>query len=141
MIIPDVNVLLYAVNSSASHHLASRDWLETSLNATETIGFDWVVLLGFLKISTNRTILPSPLSTSEAWDIIDGWIRQSVADVITPGPGHAVRLRALTETIGAGNLTTDAHIAAMALGLGARICSYDRDFERFDGIVRIEPTR
>jgi len=39
----------------------------------------------------------------------------------------------------AGNLTTDAHLAAVALELGASVCSTDADFGRFPGVERISP--
>lgn len=140
MIIPDVNVLLYAVNSSAQHHEASKTWLEQALNGHETIGFDWVVLLGFLRISTHRSILPSAFTIQEAWDVMDGWLRQPLAATITPRPSHALLMRRYSEQTGTGgNLTTDAHIAAMAVAHQARICSFDRDLERFDEVERIEP--
>ena len=140
MLIPDVNVLLYAINEQAPHHLSSKRWIEAALSGTETVGFDWVVLLGFLRLATKRGVLPSPLPIADAWNEVDNWTARSIATVITPGDTHSARLRRLIEGVGTGgNLTTDAHIAAMALANNARICSFDNDFDRFDGVVRIEP--
>ncbi len=140
MIIPDANVLLHAINADAPHHSSSRTWLETALNGAETIGFDWVVLLAFLRISTHASILPKPLSVTEAWDVVTGWTSRSIAEVLSIPPAHAERLRTFTVEVGlGGNQTTDAHLAAMALGRGARICSFDSDFDRFAGITRISP--
>lgn len=110
------------------------------MNGQESIGFDWVVVLGFIRISTHRSILPNPLSAVEAWDIVDGWLARPVTEIVTPGPGHAGRLRALLEATGTGgNLTTDAHIASVAIGHRARVCSFDSDFDRFEGLERIQP--
>lgn len=39
----------------------------------------------------------------------------------------------------AGNLPSDAHIAALALEQGFDICSTDNDFKRFPGIKHINP--
>jgi uncharacterized protein len=139
MVIPDVNVLLYAINSAAPHHPASRRWLEGALNGDETVGFDWVVILGFVRISTHPSILPHPLASSAAWDIVDGWLARPVSEVIRADATHAARLRQFTLRQG-GNLVTDAHLAALAVAYGARVCSFDRDFERFESVVRLEPT-
>ena len=79
MLIPDANVLLDAINESGPHHDSSKHWIERALSGTETVGFDWVVLLGFLRLSTKRGVLPSPLSISDAWDEVDGWTSRSRA--------------------------------------------------------------
>ena len=140
MMIPDVNVLLYAVNADAPFHVRSKRWIERSLSGQETIGFDWVVLLGFLRLSTKRQVMPSPMSVEDAWSEIAGWTGRRIARIIVPDTTHAARLRTLTEQVGTGgNLTTDAHIAALALANDARVCSFDRDFERFPGVTRVEP--
>ena len=72
--------------------------------------------------------------------MIDAWTSRRVAEMVVPDATHALRLRTLVERFGTGgNLTTDAHIAAMALANDARVCSFDNDFDRFDGVQRIEP--
>ncbi|HXJ39930.1 MAG TPA: hypothetical protein VNH18_11685, partial [Bryobacteraceae bacterium] len=60
MIIPDVNVLLHAHNVDAKHHVAMKAWWEASLSGARPIGLVWVVLLGFIRISTNPRIWQRP---------------------------------------------------------------------------------
>ncbi len=60
--------------------------------------------------------------------------------MVAPGPGHWAILKSLLRQAGtAGNLTTDAHIAALALEHGCTICSADNDFKRFPGVTHINP--
>lgn len=56
----DLNVLLYIVNEDAVHHRASLDWWQETLQGDEPLGLAWVVLLGFLRLTTNPTIFPPP---------------------------------------------------------------------------------
>jgi toxin-antitoxin system PIN domain toxin len=133
--LPDVNLLIYAIDEESQPHAQARAWLEEVLSGTETVAFAWAVLLGFVRISTNPVALQYPLSTDEALDYVDGWLDQPVADVVHPMPGHAARLRELLEPLGAaGNLTSDAHLAALAIEHGAELCSCDTDFARFTGL-------
>ncbi|MEN3281396.1 MAG: uncharacterized protein V7607_2536 [Solirubrobacteraceae bacterium] len=135
MRIPDVNILLYASDTASSHHAAARRWVESALSATETVGFGIVVLLGFIRIATNPQVMAAPLAFSEAFDQVEEWLAQSPAAVLHPGPRHLVVWRELIEVAGtAGNLTTDAHLAALAIEHGATLASFDGDFHRFGGL-------
>lgn len=134
MKLPDVNVLLYAVDESSHHHAGARDWLEAALSGTETVAFCWTVLLAFVRLSTRPVVFEQPLTAGEALDLVDGWLAQPPATVVHPTTRHAAILRDLLAPLGtAGNLTTDAHLAALAIEHGAELCSYDGDFERFPG--------
>ena len=140
MIIPDVNLLLYAVDEDSAHHSRARDWVEGSLSGTELIGFPWVVLLAFLRLSTRPQIFAAPRTPAEAFDIIEGWLVQPCAVTVEPTVRHLAILRGLVEPLGsAGNLTTDAHLAALAVENGATLCSADRDFGRFPGLRWVNP--
>lgn len=140
MKLPDVNLLLYAVDSSSPRHKAARRWLEAQLSGTETVGFAWVTLLGFLRIRTNPRVYDKPLKPSDALDVIDGWLAQPPSTVVHPTQRHAAVLRELLEPLGtAGNLTTDAHLAALAIEHGAELCSSDSDFSRFRGVRWTDP--
>lgn len=140
MVIVDANVLLYAANSSARHHHAARRWLEEALNGDEPIGFAWVVLLAFLRITTLPAAMERPLSTAEAFELVDAWLTAGPAAVVAPTSRHAALLRGFLLAAGTGgNLTSDAHLAALAVEHGARLCTFDRDFERFQGLRTIAP--
>lgn len=136
----DLNLLLYAVNSDSVHHRAAKRWLETTLNDDEPVALPWAVLLGFVRIATNKRILPRPLSTAQATAVVDGWLAQTAVRVLAPGEEHWRILKALlAETGTAGNLTTDAHLAALAIENGATLYSTDTDFQRFPRLRWINP--
>ncbi|HKT83713.1 MAG TPA: type II toxin-antitoxin system VapC family toxin [Solirubrobacterales bacterium] len=140
MKLPDVNLLVYAVDESSRHHARVRPWLEQALSGTEEVGFAWMALLGFLRISTNPVAFGNALSTEQALEFIDSWLGSPVATVVHPSEGHANRLRNLLTPLGtAGNLTTDAHLAALAIEHGAELCSSDNDFARFEGLRWFNP--
>jgi predicted nucleic acid-binding protein len=55
--------------------------------------------------------------------------------VAEPGSRHLEILAALLEESGvAGNLVSDAHLAALAIEFDAALVSFDRDFARFAGL-------
>lgn len=135
MVVPDANVLLYAVDTASAHHDDSLEWLEHSLSGAEAVGFTWAVLLAFIRVGTNRSILPNPLSADEATAQVQAWLGAPAAVQLDPTARHAQLLRGLLMDSGtAGNLTTDAHLAALAIEHGADVISYDRDFARFTGL-------
>lgn len=135
MKIIDLNVLLYAVNSDSEQHDAVRRWWEIAINGDESLGLPWVVLLGFLRISTNPRIFPLPLEPAAALQRIESWLSLDIVTLVAEKPEQWTVLRGLLEASGiAGNLTTDAHLAAVAITHGATLASCDRDFARFAGL-------
>jgi uncharacterized protein len=133
--LPDVNLLLYAVDESSRHQEGARAWLEEALSGTETVAFSWSVLLAFVRLSTRPVVFERPLSADEALDLVEGWLDQPNATLVDPTIRHVATLRNLLRPLGtAGNLTSDAHLAALAIEHGAELCSYDGDFARFPGL-------
>lgn len=138
----DANVLLYAVNRADRHHETARRWLDAALGGAGAVGFAWVALLAFLRLGTRRGVFPRPLSLDAAFAIVEEWLVQPTAVIVEPTLRHAAVMRGLLQPLGtAGNLVTDAHLAALAVEHGARIVSYDRDFGRFPGVRQVEPDR
>lgn len=136
----DANVLIYAVNSDAPHHQVSKRWLESELSAGVTVGMAWTVVLAFLRVTTRRGILERPLPVASAIAYVDSWLRLPSVVLVVPGPNHWSIMRALTATAGtAGNLTSDAHLAALALEGGWTVVSTDNDFRRFSGLEVFNP--
>jgi hypothetical protein len=130
--IVDLNVLAFAVNTSAAQHAAARAWWEAALQGNETVGLPWVVVLGFLRLATSPRVFPVPIPLDEALAKIDHWLAQPPVRLIYETQEHWRVLRALLEQTGAaGNLTTDAHLAALAIEHGATLVSCDTDFARF----------
>ena len=135
MTIVDANLLLYAVNPDAPLHRAARPWLESLLSGTETVGFAWNVLLAFVRLSTRPAVFSRPLDAARAMDLIDDWLAQPCAVTVHPGERHARVLRDQLGVAGAGgNLTSDAHLAALAIEHKAELCSCDGDFARFPAL-------
>jgi uncharacterized protein len=131
----DANVLLYAVNEDAPHHEEARGWLDGRLGASEAVGFAWVVLLAFLRLSTRPDLFRRPLAFEEAAAVVDAWLAAPPAVVLQPTVRHLELLRGLARSTGvAANLINDAHLAALALEYDATVISYDRDFARFAGL-------
>jgi toxin-antitoxin system PIN domain toxin len=140
VVIVDANVLLYAVNERAPHHEAATRWIEEALSGNEPVGFAWVVLLAFLRLTTLPAVFPSPLGVEVACEVVDGWLAAPAGTVVHPTRRHAGLLAELLKDAGtAGNLVTDTHLAALAIEHEARLCTFDRDFARFAGLRSFAP--
>ncbi len=137
----DANVLLYSVAEDSPHHAHSKSWLDTSLSETETIGFAWSVVLAFLRVSTRPAAFADPFSVEEAVTRVDAWLAQPPAVIVEPTRRHLGLVAGLLESVGtAGNLVSDAHLAALALEHGATVVSFDSDFGRFQGVRWATPS-
>lgn len=135
MKIPDVNVLVYASDTTSRQHGKARHWLEGCLSGTEAVGFGIVALLGYVRICTNPRVMESPLTATSAFDQVEEWLELTPATLVHHGPHHLAIWRELVESAGtAGNLTTDGHLAALAIEEGATFVTFDGDFHRFDGL-------
>jgi uncharacterized protein len=138
--LPDVNLLLYALDEASPHHARVRPWLEGLLSGTEPVGFAWAVLIAFVRLTTRPQLFANPLEPAEAFDVVEGWLAQPCSIDVHPTERHLFVLRGLMELLGtAGNLTTDAHLAALAIEHGGEVCSADIDFGRFRGLRWINP--
>lgn len=132
MILPDVNLFIYAVNQDAPLHRQAKSWLEEALSGPETVGLSWLVLLAFLRVSTRPGAFTIPLSPQTAFDLVDTWLAAPATVIVEPTAQHPRLLRDLLSATGtAGNLTSDAHLAALAIAYNAELCSADSDFQRF----------
>lgn len=142
MIVPDVNVLVYAYRREAERHESYAAWLNDVVAGSEELGLVESVLTGFVRIVTNPRILEDPAPTQEALQFVSA-LRQ------------AVRGRSLTATDSTwihlerfargdrqirGNLIPDAWLAAMAASHGGRVATSDRGFARFPGVDWFDPT-
>jgi uncharacterized protein len=135
----DANVLLYAVNEDAAHHRAAKRWLDDALAGGATVAWSWIVVLAFLRIATRPGIFPRPLPAATAVEIVRRWLGAPTSVVVEPGVQHLdVLVALLTDTGTAGNLVSDAHLAALAIEHRATVVTFDRDFVRF---ARVEVER
>ena len=140
MILIDTNLWLYAALRELPQHERARQWLESTINGDEPIALPWSVVLGVVRISTQPQLMRQPLSTAEALDLVEGWLQQPLVQLVLPGPDHWSLLRQLLQAVGrAGNLTPDAHLAALAISSNSLLCSADNDFRRFPGLRFLNP--
>lgn len=142
MKLPDVNLLVYAANESAAQHEPARAWVEETLSGRETVALAWSVMIGFVRVITNPRVLQRPWDAEQALTVVEGWLAQPQVTVAHPTGRHLAVLRDLLLPLGtAGNLTSDAHLAALAIEHGATLCSCDNDFSRFAGLRWVDPLR
>jgi hypothetical protein len=140
MIVPDTNLLLYAVDASSPHHRIAHAWLDRVMNGAEPVGFAWTAVIGFVRITTNPRILEQPIPLETALQLMRRWLAQPVSTVVEPGARHWAILQQLLQEAGrGGNLVTDAHLAALCIERGATLASADADFSRFRGLRYCNP--
>ena len=140
MIVVDVNLLPCAVVSGFPQHDSARLWWEKVLNSTVTVGLCSPAVFGFLRIVTNARILDSPMPVEAATRYVREWLDRPNVRFLAPGPKRLdIAFDLLRETGTAGNLTTDAQLAAMAIECDAEMLSIDSDFGRFPGLRWANP--
>lgn len=140
MILLDANILIYAVDADAPQHARARRWLERALSGDASIGLPWIVVLAFIRVTTRPGVLRRQLSAEQAVAYVDEWLDQPYVELVAPGAGHWPLLKKLLRQVGAaGNLTSDAHLAALAIEGGLELASTDNDFRRFSGIRLVNP--
>ncbi len=135
MIVPDLNLLVYAYNDAAPFHDSARRWWEGLVNGTERVGVPWVVAAGFMRLLTHPSVRERPATPTQAVDYVEEWFRFPNVGPLNPGAEH-LRLfrRALAAARVGANLVTNAHIAALAMEHQAEVHSNDADFGRFPGL-------
>jgi toxin-antitoxin system PIN domain toxin len=140
MIVPDVNLLIYAHNADAPRHEETRVWLQDILNGSEAVGLPWAVICGFIRIATHPRVFLEPMRSEQALSHTRAWLSGPSVTVLDPGPRHLeIMARLLTEAGTAGTLTTDAHLAAIAIEHNCTLASNDSDFGRFSGLRWVNP--
>ncbi len=135
MKLPDTNLLVYAINIASPVRPQAAQWLEDAFNGGAGVGFAWLALVGFVRLTTQRSVLPRPLTVVQALGLMDEWLTHPRAKILAPSARHADLLSKLLLVAGsAGNLTNDAHLAALALEHDATVGTFHRDFKRFPGV-------
>jgi uncharacterized protein len=140
VILIDANLLIYAIDADSPHHRRAHRWLEDTFSDPTPVGLAWVVVLAFLRLTTRPGILTRPLKIEQALQYVDEWLALPYVNAVSPGENHWGVFRNLLRAAGtAGNLTSDAHLAALAIEHGATVCSADSDFKRFPGLEHFNP--
>ena len=140
MIIVDVNLLVYAHNRAAPLHQRARQWWEGVITRQQPVGLAWAVAFGFVRLVTHPAVLQTPLAPLDAMTRVRGWLDQPEVRIIEPGPRHLELVEELFRATGVGgSLTTDTHLAAIAIEHQAELHSNDSDFGRFPGLRWVNP--
>lgn len=135
MILPDVNVLVYARRQDSPHHQVCRRFLEDALNSDEPYALSEYVLSSFVRIVTHTRIFAPPTDLDDALTFLDVLRAGPNCVFVTPGPRHWRIFQRLCREAGArGNLVADAYLAALAIETGCEWITTDRDFSRFQGL-------
>lgn len=142
MIVPDLNLLVYAHNTAAPSHEAARTWWSDLMDCERPVGIPWAVSLGFVRLVTHPAVLTDPIRPLDALRLVRTWLDRPHVRVLEPGSRHLDILADLfAATSVAGNLTTDTHLAALAIEYQAELHTNDGDFERFPGLRHRNPLR
>jgi uncharacterized protein len=132
VIVPDINLLLYAHVSGFAEHGDARRWWEGLLNSRTQVGIASPVLFGFIRLCTNHRILDRPMPIDRVLGGVEKWLSRPTVQMVLPGPRHLAIAFGLLRSLGAaGDLTTDVQLAALAIEHQAEVHSNDVDFGRF----------
>ncbi len=135
MLLPDVNVLVYAYREDAPDHQRFREWLEELVNSDEAYGVSDLALSGFLRIVTHPRVFNPPSPLGDALAFVEDLRSQPNCVVIAPGARHWDIFARLCHESGArGNLVPDAYLAALAIESGSEWITTDGDYGRFPGL-------
>ena len=140
MILPDLNLLVFAYNSDAPRHRSAKAWWEDVMTTGRPVALPWAVVVGFVRLATHPSVLAPPMEHGVALDHVQSWLDRENVRILEPGPRHLAHLRELLDAVGvAGRLTTDAHLAAIAIEHQCELHSNDVDFGRFPGLRWRDP--
>jgi uncharacterized protein len=140
VVLPDVNVLLYAHRQDSTHHDAGRAWIEAMVASDQAYGVSEMVMSAFVRIVTHPRIFEPPSSIVQALAFVSEVTSPEHAVRLAPGPRHwEIFARLCRESAAKGNLVSDAYFAALAIEWGAEWISTDGDYARFRGLTWRRP--
>jgi toxin-antitoxin system PIN domain toxin len=135
MILPDVNVLIYALRRDLPQHRVCRHWLASVVSGDERFGISPLVLSALVRITTNPRTFRMPSSIDEAFGFCEDLLGQPHCQVVDPGERHwKIFKRLCVETDTRGSRVTDVWFAALAIEWGCEWITFDRDYARFPGL-------
>jgi hypothetical protein len=135
VIIPDINLLVYAYNRGGPFHDEAREWWESCLSNPGPVGLPWAAMLGFVRVMSSTSVFRNPMEPVQAITHVQSWLACPQTRIVTPGPRHLEILAEIMASARApGRLTTDGHLAALAIENQAELHSNDGDFARFPGL-------
>ena len=143
MIVPDLDLLIFAHNEGSEFHGRASAWWAGLVNGTEPIGMPWQVSNGFVRLLANPRAMTNPRTPAEAARAVAQWFGNDHIAAINPGPRYLEILeQILADTRATTRLVADATIAALAIEHGAEVHTHNaRDFQRFPGLLWRNPLR
>lgn len=140
VVLPDVNLLVYAFRSDTAQHAPAREWLDSGLGGPSPVGLCSAALTGFVRVVTHPRIFAAPSTVETALEFVDALRSSPVALPAEAGRGYPRIFEELCRVTGAaGNQIPDVHLAAIAIEHGAELASHDRGFTRFPGLRHSDP--
>lgn len=140
MVLPDVNLLIYAYRDDNIYHEQARGWLQPLLNGAESFALSDLVCSGFLRVVTNQKLYKTPSPPESAFDFIERIRNHPNCVVVAPSTGHWSIFFGLCRTLNAeGGFVADVYLAALAIDANCEWCSIDRDFLRIPGLKLVRP--
>ncbi len=140
MIVPDVNLLIYAYDTSCPDHRKARAWLEDIFSADEPIGLPWQTISAFLRVLTYPGLHGDRFTMQQAIAIASHWLELPHVRALAPGERHwSFFSEMLVSGDVKGKLTSDAELAALTVEYGGVLYTNDRDFARFPGLRWTNP--
>lgn len=135
MIIPDINLLLYAYNPHSPQNSVAKQWWEQTINQEELIGLPLEVAFGFIRIATHQRLGPTRVPLEEARKVVESWFELPQLRTLTPQGNHFNHVMDLMKTsMSSGAMLSDAILAAYAIANRATLFTNDDDFSRFPGL-------
>jgi toxin-antitoxin system PIN domain toxin len=140
MIVLDVNLLIYAYDTTCKDHRKALKWIEEIFSGDETIGLPWQTISAFLRILTYPETFGESFTMEQSIAIVDDWLDRPQVRTLPQGETHWELFReALLKGDVRGKLTSDAALAALTIEYGGVLYSNDRDFARFPGLRWVNP--
>ena len=140
MILPDVNLILYAYDLDSPFHAAAAAWWTKCLSSVEPVGLAQVIVFAFLRLSTSPRIFTNPFPVEAAIHEIYAWSEQPNVRVLAADQDHWQQVcRLLKDAGGSGSLVTDAQLGAFALTYRGTVHTADTDFQRFPAVSWFNP--
>jgi toxin-antitoxin system PIN domain toxin len=142
MIIPDVNILIYAYDSTSPWHESARKHWRNALVAGGPVGIPAVVIQAFVRLMTHTSLCGNPMTVSRAREIVSSWVARDGVRVLSPSwDTLSLMMELLEEARLGGTHATDALIAAHALEQRGCVWTNDGDFKRFPGVKSRNPLK
>jgi len=135
VILPDVNVLVYALRKDSEAHESYHRWLRSALNVDEVLLIADIVLNSVVRIVTNPRIYMKPSTFEETFEFCDRILDAKNTVRISPGPRHWSLFCGYCKLIHPqGSLVTDSYLAGLAAENDAELISTDSDFSKYPGL-------